>query len=92
MYVCMYDLPSPPLPPLFSEGLDPPLRWNNGRLLSVSVRDRRVGNGAAILDSNNLVSRAFSLENGREKLGERGRDLSVPGVALICFAASPRIV
>ena len=66
MYVCMTQHP-PPLP-LLSGGFDPPLRWNNGRLFSVSVRDRRVGNGAAILDSNNLVSRAFSLENGREKL------------------------
>ena len=27
------------------------------------MRNRRVGNGAAVLDTNNLVSRAFSLEN-----------------------------
>ena len=41
------------------------------------MRDRRVGNGAAIVDSNNLVSRAFSMENGGGGGGRGGSENEV---------------
>jgi len=88
--------PGPPL----SQGLDDPppppglkvwIRHCAGTMVHCSHFPWEIVESVTLRPSW-IVWRAFSLGNGREKLWERGRDLNVPSVTLICVAASSRIV